>query len=272
MARPHPKALGRAIQTLAEREDITGRRMRRWVAMIALAQVLLGAKARAVIRGFAIKGGHAIELRIRRRARASRDIDVIIDVAREAGIVDTLGTALRDGWSGFTFGFRDVKQTEHAFRFSVFAHYENTEWATFDVEAMAGDVIDEDLVEPLDLATFGLERPDLIPCLDLYAQVAQKFHGATDPEENRPRDLLDIYILKRTYKFDVERLRTTVGELFMQRAKQPWPAPIELRENWEAEIAGLIDRNGFNCTVAEVLDVVRAFALDICNRSPRLGP
>ncbi len=237
--------------------------MRRWVATIALAQVLLRAKARGVIKGFAIKGGHAIELRLRRKARASRDIDVIIDMPSEASIVDAIRTTLSEGWSGFTFTFRDVDETAHTFRFPMRANYENGDWSTFDVEVMAGDVIDEEFVEPLDLAEFGLEHPELIPCLDLYAQIAQKFHGATDPDENRPRDILDIYILHQTYSFDIERLRVSIEELFAQRGKQSWPAPIELRDGWEAAIAGLIDKNDFTCTVMEVLNTVHAVALEL---------
>jgi hypothetical protein len=263
MTRPHPKALGRAVEAFAGQEEVTSRRMRRWVATIALAQVLLRAKARGIIKGFAIKGGHAIELRLRRKARASRDVDVIIDAPSEASIVDAIRTTLTEGWSGFTFTFRDVDEAAHAFRFPISAKFENSEWSTFDVDVMAGDVIDEELVEPLDLAEFGLEHPELIPCLDLYAQIAQKFHGATDPDESRPRDILDIYILHQTYNFDIERLRVIVEELFAQRGKQPWPVAIELRDGWEAVIAGLIDNNGFLCTVAQVLSTAHAFALEL---------
>lgn len=263
MTRPHPKALGKAVEALAKQDDVSTRRMRRWVATIALAQVLLGAKARGLIRGFAIKGGHAIELRIRRKARASRDVDVIIDAPNEPTVVDAIRAALTGGWSGFTFTFSEVEETEHAFRFPMSAHYENAAWSTFEVEVMAGDVVEEDLVEPLDLAEFGLEHPDLIPCLNLYQQVSQKFHGATDPDENRPRDLLDIYVLHQTYNFDIARLRTTLEELFVQRAKQPWPAPIELRDGWETEIAALIEGNNFACTVAQVIRAVRAFAVEL---------
>ncbi|MHB8195521.1 MAG: nucleotidyl transferase AbiEii/AbiGii toxin family protein [Vulcanimicrobiaceae bacterium] len=233
------------------------------MATIALAQVLLGAKARGIIRGFAIKGGHAIELRLRRKARASRDVDVIIDASGEASIVDAIRTTLTEGWSGFTFTFREIEETAHALRFPMSAKYENGDWSTFDVEVVADDVTDEELVEPLDLAEFGLERPELVPCLDLYAQIAQKFHGATDPDESRPRDILDIYILRQTYNFDIERLRVSVEDLFTQRGKQLWPAPIELRDGWEAEIAGLIHKNDFVCTVAEVLGTVHAFALEL---------
>jgi hypothetical protein len=215
MTRPHPKALGRAVEAFAGKEDVASRRMRRWVATIALAQVLLRAKARGIITGFAIKGGHAIELRLRRKARASRDIDVIIDAPNGANVVDAIRTSLTEGWSGFTFTFRDVEETAHTFRFPMSANYKNGDWSTFDVEVMAGDVTEAEFVEPLDLAEFGLEHPELIPCLDLYAQVAQKFHGATDPA------------------------------------------------GWEDVIAGLIERNDFMCTVAEVLSAVQGFALEL---------
>lgn len=263
MKRPHPKALGRAVEAFAGKENVTSRRMRRWVATIALAQVLIRAKERGVIKGFAIKGGHAIELRLRSKARASRDVDVIIAVASDGGIVDTVRAALTEGWSGFTFTFREAYETAHAFRFPMSAKYENVDWSTFDVEITAGDVAGEDLVEPLNLSEFSLESPDPISCLDLYAQIAQKFHGATDPDENRPRDILDIYILRQTYSFDIDRLRISVEELFAQRSKQSWPAPIELRAGWESVIAGLIDQNKFTCTVAEVLNAVNAFALEL---------
>jgi len=268
VTRPHPKALGKSVDALAKHDNVPSRRMRRWVATIALAQVLLGARDRRVIRGFVIKGGHALELRLRRSARASRDVDVIIDAPDQPNVVDALRAALAQGWSGFTFAFREVEATRHAFRFPMSANYGNADWSTFEVEVMAGDVTDEELVDPLDLAELDLEHPEPIPCLDLYAQIAQKFHGATDPDENRPRDLLDLYVLRQTYVFDIDRLGVAVYELFVQRNRQSWPVQIGLRSGWEAEISALISRNTFNCTVAEVLGVVRAFALEITRAKP----
>jgi hypothetical protein len=257
---PYPKALGKAIAARAEQDAVSIRRMRRWVAAIALAQVLLAARDRGIIAGFAIKGGHAIELRIRSKARSSRDVDVILNVP-DTRIVDTLRAALADGWSGFTFAFGDViRELEHALRVQMAAHYQNADWATFDVEITAGVTTEEDLVDALDLSEFGLDPIAPIPCLNVAEQLAQKFHAATDPNENRPRDFLDIYILAETQKIDDGRLRAAIESTFATRQTHVWPAIVELRDGWAVEIQALITDNDFPFTVEDVVKGVTRLA------------
>jgi predicted nucleotidyltransferase component of viral defense system len=251
--RPFPKALGKAVAARAEREAVTIRRMRRWVAAIALAQVLLAARERGIIAGFAIKGGHAIELRIRSKARASRDVDVILNVP-ETTIVDTLRAALAEGWSGFTFTFRDeIQELKHALRIQMATQYRSADWASFELEITADKIVAEDLVEALDLTEFGLDPVAPIPCLNIADQLAQKFHAMTDPNENRPRDLLDIYILAETQVIEDDRLRASIERTFDTRRTHEWPANIELRQGWADEIQTLIADNEFPFSIDDVV-------------------
>src|SRR5919202_1675975 len=98
----------RTHQMLSRWADIHARtvgqdaaRVRRWVAYMALG----GALSRGGVAGeprFALKGGVALELRLRTRARATRDLDVVLN--DEAGdLLDALMDALRGGFEQFTF-------------------------------------------------------------------------------------------------------------------------------------------------------------------------
>ena len=68
--------------------------------------VMAGALERAAARGqprFTVKGGIALELRLRNRARATKDIDVVLQHA-DADLARTLEGALSgEAYQGFTF-------------------------------------------------------------------------------------------------------------------------------------------------------------------------
>src|SRR4051794_2899129 len=81
-------------------EDVA--RVRRWVAYMALG----GALERAGFFGdgprFTIKGGVALELRLRTRARATRDLDLIVNHP-SAPLLDELDHALAQRFESFSF-------------------------------------------------------------------------------------------------------------------------------------------------------------------------
>ncbi|MDQ2679566.1 MAG: nucleotidyl transferase AbiEii/AbiGii toxin family protein [Candidatus Eremiobacteraeota bacterium] len=235
--------------------------MRRWVAVIALVQVFYAARARNIIGAFAIKGGYALELRLRSRARASRDVDMVLEPNRDQ-LADAVVEALRETWSEFTFGVKSGPEyREHSIRFEINARYRDREWSTFVLEVVEGEITEEDIVAPLDLQEFGLLRAESIPCINMSVQVAQKLHAVTDPSEDRARDLLDIFIIISTFECDDGAIKAAIVDVFNERKTHAWPTPIEMRDGWATQILETIKRDGFDFTLDQVLRGVRAFVL-----------
>jgi len=84
--RPEPKgakakALGALVRAFAAEQEIPEARARLWVAYLMLGGVLLRANRDREVPTYVIKGGVALELRLRERARATKDIDLSVGVA-----------------------------------------------------------------------------------------------------------------------------------------------------------------------------------------------
>ena len=255
---PTPKKLSRAVEEAAIRDGVTARRMRRWIGAIALVETLNVARAQGILPKFIVKGGFALEFRFRAEARASRDIDIVLPLKRDE-LMDAAVEALRLEWSGFSFRIKGTPiQAERSFRFEVNAFYQNKEWSTFDVELVFGPIDAVERVEPLDFAAFGLLQPGDIPCMTVAEQIAQKLHAATDPDENRPRDLIDIYLLDTRLPRDDAKLLDHCITTFEQRAKQLWPPNIVVQDGWNVQLEELITRFQLPITVDQVVHGVRA--------------
>jgi hypothetical protein len=99
---PTSKELSTRVDAAAAANNLASRRVRRWIAVIVLAQVFNLARSRGIIPRFVVKGGFALELRFRGEARTSRDVDIVLPLDREA-LMDAAIEALRIEWSGFAF-------------------------------------------------------------------------------------------------------------------------------------------------------------------------
>jgi hypothetical protein len=255
---PTSKELSRAVDGAAAADGVSSRRVRRWIAVIALAQVFNIARVRGILPAFVVKGGFALELRFRGEARASRDIDIVLPLEREA-LMDAAVEALRIEWSGFAFRIKGTPdRRDHSFKFELNSLYQNKEWATFEVELVFGPVIDQDTIAPLDLSTFGLLQAAAIPCMTAAEQIAQKLHAASDPSENRPRDLIDIYLLDTRLRPSNADLLDQCMRTFEERASHAWPPNIELRDGWARQLQEMIDRLDLALNIDAILHSVRA--------------
>ena len=101
---PPPSAgvLAKYAQAYAREVGVSEGRVRAWIAYMIMAGVL----ERAAVGGdprFIVKGGVALELRLRDRARATKDIDIVLQDT-DADLARTLERALTgDAYQGFTF-------------------------------------------------------------------------------------------------------------------------------------------------------------------------
>ena len=104
----HAKALGVLVRTFANEHQIPEARARLWVSYIALGGALERTNAKSSAPIYVIKGGVALELRLRERARATKDIDISVRVDRP-DLIDHFTAAI---------AARFINGTARAFRLS----------------------------------------------------------------------------------------------------------------------------------------------------------
>ena len=80
----------------------------------------------------------------------------------------------------------------------------------------------------------GLPVPDKIPLMLLHHQIAQKLHGASEPDSKRPHDLIDLQIITQNSCLDLPKIKTACIRLFSYRKMQKWPPIIVKNEGWDS--------------------------------------
>jgi hypothetical protein len=258
---PTNRELARTVEAVSTSTAMSIRRHRRWIAVNALIEVFHIGTQRGLIPGFIVKGGFALEFRFRNEARASRDVDVVVALNAD-NILDAVIEVLRIDWSGFTFAIKDTpERREHSYRLQITAQYQRREWSTFELELVFAEITGHDVVAPLDLAAYGLLMPTGIPCMTIAEQVAQKLHAVTDPREDRPRDLIDIYLCVTRIPPGHAELREVCVRTFAERATHAWPPNIEVHDEWPTALAALIADSDLELTVEEVVEGVRTLVV-----------
>jgi hypothetical protein len=190
-------------------------------------------------RKFTIKGGVALELRLRHLARATKDLDLILN--SEAGdLIDELQGALSRSYQGFTFRVKSEMELmpNGAARVQVALQYLGKSWGTVqvDVARHAADGAEVEMVPAFSLTPFGLVGPDALPCLSLPYHVAQKIHGMTLPapegrRNERFRDLVDLLLL-REWVSDFDAVQRACHVVFESRGTHQWPPFFEPPAHW----------------------------------------
>ena len=103
-----------------------------------------------------------------------------------------------------------------------------------------------ELIEPdgIALATFAIDPPRLVPCLDMPYQIAQKLHACTEPlpeGNDRVRDIIDIWLLAALLDpTDLARVRSAAIETFRRRQSHQWPPAVTSSDSWARDYATLI--------------------------------
>ena len=259
---PSSRALARAVEDASKPDAIAIRRQRRWIAITALIELFQQGKNEGLIPAFLVKGGFALELRFRKEARASRDLDLVVPLSPEQ-VLDAVVRVLRLNWSGFRFSIKgEPERREHSYKFEVNASYKSVAWSTFEVELVFDEITDLEIVEPPNLESYGLLSARGVPCMTACEQIAQKLHAVSDAAENRPRDLIDIYLCATRLAPDVVELRSACVRKFDKRATHSWPPTIEAREGWAEALEGLIAKSELQLTVEEVVGGVQTSSLD----------
>lgn len=244
------KALSKAARGFAAEHGVAEARVRQWISYMALGGALANAGSYEGVEGappkFAIKGGVALELRLRDRARATRDLDIVVNHPT-AELVRELEEALTMPYEGFTFRRKGEPHgmPNGAVRLNVAVDYYGAAWGTvqMDLARFESGGTEIDLVDALPLATLGVRGPDQLPCLSLRYHIAQKIHGMTQPptverQNDRFRDLVDLLLLEPLVQ-DYAALEVACRDVFAFRSTHPWPPLIAPPPEWTAPFAAL---------------------------------
>jgi predicted nucleotidyltransferase component of viral defense system len=209
-----------------------------------------------------LKGGYAMELRYRPRARTTRDIDLTVNrfaedeslSARLDKIREELQTAA-DIDLGDYLAFQILTaQTElqgapmGGARFTCVVLLAGRAYGRFHIDLGFGDA-STGAADPLtgdDLLAFAGFAPAHVLAVPCYQQFAEKLHAYTLPRQERintrAKDLVDLVLLIETEKIDLGTLRRAVEATFSRRGTHPIPEDLPLPPtSWTKDFARMAD-------------------------------
>jgi len=228
------QALLTQLRKLAEESGISPEHLRKRVVFERLlARLLAVAPDR-----WALKGGLALDLRLKSRARTTKDADLVGPSASEQATEDLLSAQVLD--LGDQFTFRVTRSRESGFD-------EPEPTVRFHVTAeVAGSVFDEALIDVTirqeidwepetvssNLLAFAGVAEVIIPVVPTEIQVAEKIHAYTRPygRSQRPttrvKDLVDLVAIVEMTSLDADRLKTAVQRTFSRRGTHAIPVSL----------------------------------------------
>ena len=246
------RGLQRWISTWANATSETQARIQRRIALVAITAMLDRARDSYGDPMFVVKGGSALELRYRFRARATRDIDLEFTGTLDE-IHEDVTACVVAGWSGFSGRVLDPQPLSIPWgsvtgqRLTVKLTYLGRSFANIPLEVATSKSPEFEYVHSLRLDPVGLPSPDPIPCLSLSYQVAEKLHACTDPLDgervnDRVSDLMDLILIEDlSPELDLSATRKTCVAVFAERSSHPWPPVVsfspKLDQLWNALVA-----------------------------------
>ena len=251
--------LAKYAQAYARDAGVSEGRVRAWIAYMILAGVL----ERAAVGGtphFSVKGGVALELRLRDRARATKDIDVVLQHP-DADLARTLERAVTgDAYQGFTFRRKgEPLRLENGTVNTEWAViYRGGAWTSITVDIARAETGESEIewLRAIPLTdVFGVTGPVELPCLPLRLHIAQKLHGMTLPprpgkQNDRFRDLIDLLLMEELVT-DYSGLRDACESVFQTRRTHDWPPTLVVPPHWLAPFSRLAEELGLPVIDAE---------------------
>ncbi len=205
---------------------------------------------------FIVKGGTAMQLRLGISARATTDLDVAFRGHFDDWLERFDAATADTTWSGFTVSRKsaptpiDIPGLGYTpWRVPLQVRYEGREFGTiaFEVAIDETSARHHELVEPagIALASFSIDPPGLVPCLDLPYQIAQKLHACTEPRaggNDRVRDVIDIWLLEALLEpQQLADVKAAALQTFARRQLHTWPPVVEASTSWRRDYPRLSD-------------------------------
>jgi hypothetical protein len=271
------RALTRYVAAYARETGADVARVRRVISFMAIAGALRqAARADGDTPRFVVKGGVALELRFRDRARATRDLDLILN--HDAGDpLDVLEEALAAPFEGFAFRRKgeEFRMRSGAVRVKIQVSYQGREWGTVEVDVGRREGETEvELVPGIPLLhEFGITGPEELECISLRHHVAQKFHAMTRPlpdgtPNDRFRDLVDV-LMMRALVVDYAALCAACEEVFARRGTHAWPPVVAPPDNWREPFARMAAENDLPIReIGAAVAAIQRFITDVSSSGP----
>lgn len=208
-----------------------------------------------------LKGGYAMELRYRPRARTTKDVDLSVKTlaatlaARLRQIRDELQAAA-DWELGDFFVFQIGEPTSElqgapdgGARFSVNALLAGKSFARFHLDVGFGDPVlsEPEQLEGQDFLGFAGIAPARAAAIPKAQQFAEKIHAYTKPWTDRPntrvKDLVDLVLFLTVDPPAAESIRDAVQQTFELRGTHPVPEKLPLPpEAWRPAYDEMADQ------------------------------
>jgi hypothetical protein len=228
------QALLTQLRTLAEDSGIPPEHLRKRVVFERLlARLLMVAPAR-----WALKGGLALDLWLKSRARTTKDADLVGPSGTEQATEDLLSAQGLDLGDQFSFRVTQsresgVEEPEPTVRFHVTAEVAGSVFdeAVIDV-AITQEIDWEPETVSSNLLAFAGIPEVTIPVVPIEIQVAEKIHAYTRPygRQQRPttrvKDLVDLVVIVEARSLDGRRLRAALERTFARRGTHPIPETL----------------------------------------------
>jgi hypothetical protein len=204
---------------------------------------------------FLLKGGLAMEMRLRLRARVTTDYDAAFR-ARAEEVMDLLDEGLAQAWNNFEIS-RDAPEkipNTQAISVRLRLSYKRRSWGSVQLEmaAVEGSMGEElDRVPAAPLEPLQIPIPAAANCVSLRYQIAQKLHACTEVfetgrENDRFRDVMDILLVEGLLRdVGLANVRAACVDIFNVRNKHKWPPQVTIYESWRAPFAALARENDF---------------------------
>lgn len=276
------QALETRIRTVAEERGVQIQGVRLKVAIERLlARLFPCSDSRGSDPPWILKGGYAMELRFRPRARTTRDVDLTIsDVVPPEALASKLvevherlmSAAAQDLGDFFEFTIPPARSELTAAPggggvFSVVAKVAGREFARFHIDIGFGDgVVGEmEALTGEDLLAFAGVAPARAVAIPKAQQFAEKIHAYTfqwtDRVNMRSRDLVDLVLLIERGGLDVPTARVAVIETFRRRARHEIPQELAAPpEQWRGEFAAMAAEVGISTRdIDAAIGVLRAY-------------
>lgn len=278
-----PRALRTALeQRLLQRSIETGvslDRLRRRVVFERVLSRLSTAEPGAWV----VKGGMALEVRLRDDARLTKDLDLGLrdnQVTAESlheRLIATL--ALDPGGDRFVFSVSvPAKMAEGAnrvtWRTRVEARLADTMFGSIrlDIAPRPYELTATDHVELPSMLDFAGVRASTVEIIDIHRHAAQKLHAMTrdfgDRENSRLRDLVDLVLMIERGMLTPGLLAARTTDVWAEREQSSPPAALpRLPEAWAHRYGSLteqldIDTRSYPSAVTIVADLWRAMFPD----------
>lgn len=209
-----------------------------------------------------LKGGFAMDLRYRPRARTTKDLDLSVSVVSEGlpgELRDRLqAAAATDLGDHLSFRIGEVKAEltnapRGGGRFPCEAVLLGKTYAKFHLDVGLGDALvgEPERLAGDDLLDFAGLPPAVVMAIPRSQQFAEKVHAYTFPWagrlNTRTKDLVDLVLLIERGPPDIGAIREALAATFETRSTHPLPETLAPPpEHWKTDFPGLATEAGLS--------------------------